>query len=103
MRRIITFITQTWAELGKVVWPTRRRTLRLTVMVIIVSIFFGAFIGAVDFGLTKALEQVVANQGKPANNSNSVQVPAGGSGQGQQGQPIQLPAGADQPNQPQSK
>jgi len=87
MKRIITFLKQTWTELGKVVWPSRRRTLKLTATVIIVSVLFAGFIGAVDFGLSKALEAVVASQNKPAN-SNSIKIPGGG-GQA----PIQLPGG----------
>ncbi|MSU76041.1 preprotein translocase subunit SecE [Patescibacteria group bacterium] len=97
MRRIITFIQQTWTELGKVVWPTRRRTIRLTGTVIIVAIFFGAFIGAVDYGLTKGLEAVITTPKKTP--AKSITVPGSG---GQQ--PIQIPAGGNQPaNQPQSK
>lgn len=88
MKRIITFLKQTWTELGKVVWPTRRRTLKLTATVIVVSIVFAAFIGAVDYGLTKGLEAVVDSSQNAEENTNSIQVPAG---DGQQ--PIQLPGG----------
>ncbi|MCK4242399.1 MAG: preprotein translocase subunit SecE [Dehalococcoidia bacterium] len=43
-------------ELKKVVWPTREETRRLTIMVIILSIAIGIFLGAVDFGFTRIVE-----------------------------------------------
>lgn len=92
MKRLITFLKQTWAELGKVVWPTRRRTLKLTATVIVVSGLFAAFIGAVDYGLTKGLEAVVDSSQNAQENTDSIQVPAG---DGQQ--PIQIPIGGNQP------
>jgi len=43
-------------ELKKVVWPTREETRRLTIMVIIVSVAVGIFLGAVDFGFTRIVD-----------------------------------------------
>jgi len=43
-------------ELKKVVWPTREETRRLTIMVIIISITIGIFLGAVDFGFTRIVD-----------------------------------------------
>ncbi len=40
-------------ELKKVVWPTREETRRLTIMVIIVSVAVGIFLGAIDLGFTR--------------------------------------------------
>ena len=40
-------------ELKKVIWPTRDETRRLTIMVIIISVAVGAFLGAVDMGFTE--------------------------------------------------
>ena len=45
------FIGDTIGELRKVVWPSRQETLRLTVMVIIVCLIVGLFLGALDYGL----------------------------------------------------
>lgn len=55
----ITFIQQTYDELKKVVWPTREELVRLTVIVIIISIIVGLYIGALDFIITKAMEILV--------------------------------------------
>ncbi len=42
-------------ELGKVTWPTRAETWRMTVVVLGVSIFVGVYIGSLDFGFTNIL------------------------------------------------
>lgn len=104
MRKVISFLKETRAELAKVVWPTRRRTFRLTIIVIIVTIIFGAFIAGVDHGLNKGLQYVIdtttkKDKGKPDPNTQTVPVGDGQNGtlqipaQPQQGQPAQ-------PNQP---
>ena len=43
-------------ELKKVVWPTRMETRRLTIMVIIITVAVGAFLGALDMGFTRLAE-----------------------------------------------
>lgn len=42
------FIREVRAELGKVTWPTREDTIKLTVIVIALSVIVGAFIGGLD-------------------------------------------------------
>jgi preprotein translocase subunit SecE len=44
------FLTDVISELRKVVWPTREDTIHLTVVVVIVTIIFGALLGAIDIG-----------------------------------------------------
>jgi len=56
MTKIFDFIEEVRVELSKVVWPTMEQTLRLTVIVILITIAVGFFIGGVDYLLTKLLE-----------------------------------------------
>ncbi len=56
MNKALDFISEVRVELQKVVWPTPNATLRLTVIVILVTLTVGFFVGGVDFVLTKALE-----------------------------------------------
>lgn len=49
-RRFVKYISEIITELKKVVWPTRRDTIRLTLMVIAVSVAVGLTLGAVDYG-----------------------------------------------------
>ncbi len=95
MRKIISFLKEARAELGKVIWPTRRRAFRLTFVVVIITVLFGAFIGAVDYGLSHGVEYVISVSKRPTPPGQSVQIPAGSANQ-----PIQVPAGGTQPNQP---
>ncbi len=53
------FLSQTIDELKKVTWPTRQEVLRLTFVVIAVSIIVGVFIGGLDFVFTKLLQFVL--------------------------------------------
>lgn len=42
------FVREVIAELKKVTWPTRQETIKLTVVVIAISIAVGLYIGALD-------------------------------------------------------
>lgn len=53
MFKVIDFFKEVQVELAKVVWPTREQTIRLTIMVIAVTLFVGFFLGGIDFLLTK--------------------------------------------------
>jgi len=48
------FLHEVVSELKKVTWPTREETVKLTVVVIVISILVGAFIGGLDSLFLKA-------------------------------------------------
>ena len=45
-------------ELRKVSWPDRKETIRLTTVVIAISLIIGLYIGIIDVLLAKALELI---------------------------------------------
>ena len=47
------------SELRKVVWPSRPDTMHLTVVVLIVSVVIGLFLGGVDLGFAWLVEHVL--------------------------------------------
>lgn len=53
------FFTEVKSELTKVTWPTKDQVIRLTTVVIVISLAVGLFIGGLDFIFTKAVELVV--------------------------------------------
>lgn len=53
MNRAFDFLREVRVELDKVVWPTRQQTFKLTVIVIIVTLSVGFFIGGIDFLLQR--------------------------------------------------
>ena len=57
-KRRFAFIGETIAELKKVVWLSRREIAYLTVMVLIISILAGAFLGVFDYGFTALVDHV---------------------------------------------
>lgn len=48
---ILRWIRETRGELRKVVWPTREEALRLTYVVIGISLFMGLVLGVIDLTL----------------------------------------------------
>jgi preprotein translocase subunit SecE len=56
----VSFLKEVRDELKKVVWPTRAEVIRLTGVVIIVSVGVGIFLGATDFILTKLVGLLIA-------------------------------------------
>jgi preprotein translocase subunit SecE len=53
------FVEESWVELTKVHWPTRKETYAATVVVIVVVILVSIYLAAVDFGLTKTIEAII--------------------------------------------
>jgi preprotein translocase subunit SecE len=56
MTNPIQFFKEARTELTKVVWPTRKETMRITLAVIILCVVMAAFLGLVDYGLTALVE-----------------------------------------------
>ena len=55
----IRFVKEALAELKKVVWPTKEQVVRLTLVVIVVSVIAGLLMGGLDFIFTKLLALII--------------------------------------------
>lgn len=53
------WITDIASELRKVTWPSRQEVGYLTVVVVIVSAFFGVILGAADLGFSWLIENIL--------------------------------------------
>ncbi len=51
------YVKESRAELEKVVWPTKTETIKLTVLVLIVSVLVGAYIAGLDTLFTLLVER----------------------------------------------
>lgn len=51
--RIVRYFKETRAELRKVTWPSRQETIRLTAIVLAVTIAMAVFLGLVDYAFTR--------------------------------------------------
>ena len=52
------FISETIAELKKIVWLSRREAAYLTALVLILSITVGLILGIIDYGFTKLVNDI---------------------------------------------
>lgn len=59
MRKVVDFLTGVKVELMKVSWPTPSLTVKLTVIVILVTVIVGFFLGGIDYLLTILLERLL--------------------------------------------
>jgi len=55
----LSFLSEAKEELKKVTWPTKPKTIRLTLVVIGVSVLVGLYVGALDLAFTKIMAIVV--------------------------------------------
>ena len=53
------YLVESWAELKKVAWPTRETVVRLTVLVVAVSIAVGIYIFVLDSIFNSLVDQVI--------------------------------------------
>lgn len=59
MNKVIRFIKQSIAEFKKIEWPTRKQTIRLTGLVIGVSVIVSLYVSGLDYLFTKAIGLVL--------------------------------------------
>ena len=64
MPNIFSFLKEVKEELGKVAWPSREQTIRYTVLVILVAVGVGLFLGGLDYILTKITAFLIENYGR---------------------------------------
>ncbi len=55
----VVFLKEVKLELGKVTWPTREETIKLTIIVIAISIVLGLYIGGLDLIFTKVTDILI--------------------------------------------
>jgi preprotein translocase subunit SecE len=59
MNRLLNYFQATRGELKHVSWPTQKQTTVFTILVILISIITSIYLGALDNGLTRALDIVL--------------------------------------------
>ena len=58
MKRIVQFFVDSYAELKRVVWPSREEVASSTKVVIISTMIFGVVLGVVDFLLLAGIDLI---------------------------------------------
>ena len=59
LTRLRRYLSESWAELKKVAWPSRQTVVRLTLLVIAVSLVVGIYIFVLDSLFNTLVEQVL--------------------------------------------
>ena len=54
-------VKEIYAELGRVTWPTKEETIRLSIIVVSISIVIGLFLGVIDMGFSKIIAFFIYN------------------------------------------
>jgi preprotein translocase subunit SecE len=48
-------VKEIYAELGRVTWPTKEETFRLSVIVVSIAVVVGLFLGAIDLAFSRII------------------------------------------------
>lgn len=56
MTSFFNFFKEVRAELSKVIWPSRKDTIKYTLLVVLFSVAVSVILGATDLGFNKAFE-----------------------------------------------
>lgn len=64
MPNILSFLLEVKEELGKVAWPSREQTIRYTILVILVAVAVGLFLGGLDYILTALTAFILKTYGR---------------------------------------
>ena len=54
-------IKEFYAELGRVTWPTKEETTRLSIIVVSIAIVIGLFLGLIDLAFSKIIAFFIYN------------------------------------------
>ena len=56
---LVRYFSESWTELRKVTWPSRRESIKLTLAVIIFTTVFTIFMSIADFGIGQVVERIL--------------------------------------------
>ncbi|HEX6176609.1 MAG TPA: preprotein translocase subunit SecE [Candidatus Binatia bacterium] len=59
LRHTIEFVKESWQELQKVHWPSRKETYAATGLVIIVVVLVSIYLAIIDLGLTTLIQVII--------------------------------------------
>ena len=62
MNKLLQFLKEVKVELSKVVWPSRKDAIKLTLIVIFFSVFVALFLGGIDYGLSRLIDYIIRNK-----------------------------------------
>jgi preprotein translocase subunit SecE len=61
VRKVLDYFSEVRSELRKVTWPKKEEVIKLTLIVFVISLIVGGYVGGLDFLLTKSLSLIITN------------------------------------------
>ena len=62
--RLARYVRDSYFEMKKVTWPTRKETTKITIVVIAISISVAVFLGVLDYAFSLGVKEIIINFGK---------------------------------------
>lgn len=59
MNKLTTYVKESYEEMKKVTWPTKKETTNYTILVIIFSLAVALFLGLLDYVFSLGLAQII--------------------------------------------
>lgn len=59
MPNLTTFLKEVREEMSKVTWPSKEQTLQLTVLVVVISLIVGIYVGGLDLVFTSLMDKLI--------------------------------------------
>jgi preprotein translocase SecE subunit len=59
MKKLTSYLTASYAELKKVIWPSRKVALQLTAIVIVGALLVGVYLTILGYGFQTALQRLL--------------------------------------------
>ena len=56
--KLVNYVKASYSEMRKVTWPTKETTIKLTWVVVLISLFVAAFLGSLDFGFSQVVKKI---------------------------------------------
>lgn len=56
---LFSYLQEVKSEISRVVWPTRKQVIEATVLVIVLSVIVGVYVGGLDFVFTNVLNKIL--------------------------------------------
>lgn len=60
MNKLVTYLRDSFEELKKVTWPTRKQTINYSLAVVALSLLVAIFIAGLDYGLSIGFEKIIS-------------------------------------------
>ncbi len=61
IEQFVKYVQESYEEIKKVSWPSKETTIKLTIAVILISLFVAAFLGSCDMFFSAIIQRIINN------------------------------------------